>query len=324
MPNVISRLVFAFLVSACASPSAWAQDYPVRPIRVIVPYLAGGGVDAVARILSLKLSDQLGQQIVIENRAGASGTIGANAVAKSAPDGYTLLLGPGDFITMAALMPKMAFDPEKDLVPVMMLTSNPMVVVANVHAPFNNLAELLAAAKAKPGEINYGTPGNGTLNQVAAEWMAAEAHIKLQHIPYRGGSAAANGIAAGDVPLGVISPPSAQPLVDARTAKVIALTGKVRPSFLPANWPTLAENGLAVDALFWTGLFAPVGTPPEIIARLEKEVDRVLQDRDVIKLLNDSGLEAAPVHHASFVERIRSEKESYQRIIERAGIRVGN
>jgi tripartite-type tricarboxylate transporter receptor subunit TctC len=305
-------------------PVAQAQDYPVRPIRLIVPYLAGGGVDAVARILGLKLGDQLGQQIVIENRAGASGTIGANAVAKSAPDGYTLLLGPGDFITMASLMPKMAFDPEKDLVPVMMLTSNPMVVVANVHAPFNNLAELLAAARAKPGAINYGTPGNGTLNQVAAEWMAAEAHIKLQHIPYRGGSAAANGIAAGDVPLGVVSPPAAQPLVDARTAKVIALTGKVRPSFLPSDWPTLAEKGLAVDALFWTGLFAPAGTSPEIVARLEAEVDRALQDREVIKLLNDSGLEATPIHHAAFVERIRSEKESYQRIIERAGIRVGN
>ena len=324
VPNVISSLVTALLLIAGALPSAWAQDYPARPIRVIVPYLAGGGVDAVARILGLKLSDQLGQQIVIENRAGASGTIGANAVAKAAPDGYTLLLGPGDFITMASLMPKMAFDPEKDLVPVMMLTSNPMVVVANVRAPFNNLAELLAAARAKPGEINYGTPGNGTLNQVAAEWMAAEAHIKLQHIPYRGGSAAANGLAAGDVPLGVISPPAAQPLVDAHTAKVIALTGKVRPSFLPSNWPTLAENGLAVDALFWTGLFAPAGTPPEIVARLETEVERALQDRDVIKLLNDSGLDAAPIHHAAFVERIRNEKGSYQRIIERAGIRIGN
>jgi tripartite-type tricarboxylate transporter receptor subunit TctC len=312
-----------FLIAG-ALPSARAQDYPVRTIRVIVPYLAGGGVDAVARILGLKLSDQLGQQVVVENRAGASGTIGANAVAKAAPDGYTLLLGPGDFITMASLMPKMAFDPEKDLIPVMMLTSNPMVVVANVRAPFNNVAELLAAARAKPGEINYGTPGNGTLNQVAAEWMAAEAHIKLQHIPYRGGSAAANGLAAGDVPLGVISPPAAQPLVDAHTAKVIALTGKVRPSFLPSNWPTLAENGLAVDALFWTGLFAPAGTPPEIVARLETEIERALQDRDVIKLLNDSGLDAAPIHHAAFVERIRNEKESYQRIIERAGIRVGN
>jgi len=324
MPSALSKMLLGLLMLGLAFHAAQAQDYPNRPIRFIVPYLAGGGVDAVARILGQKLSELLGQQIVIENRAGASGTIGAAAVAKAAPDGYTLLLGPGDFITMQSLMPRMAFDPNNDLIPIMMLSTNPMVVVANSSAPFSNVSELLAAAKAMPGEISYGTPGNGTLNHVAGEWMSAEGQIKLQHIPYRGGSASANGIAAGDVPLGVISPPAALPLIDAGKVKVIALTRKVRPSFLPPTWPTLAENGLPVDSLFWTGLFAPVGTPAAIISRLEQEMDRVLRNVAVIKLMNDSGIDSAPVHQAAFIKRIRDEKARYQQIIQRAGIRVGN
>jgi tripartite-type tricarboxylate transporter receptor subunit TctC len=319
---MLGSLVLGSLVFGAILSSAQAQDYPTKPIRFIVPFLAGGGVDIAARILGQKLSDVFGQQIIIENRAGAGGVIGANAVAKADPDGYTLLLGPGDFVTRPSLMPQMTFDPQKDLVPVAMVSSNPMLVVATAGAPYSNLKELIAAAKAHPGDIGYATPGNATLNHVAGEWMAAEAKIKLLHVPYRGGSAAANGIAAGDIPLGVVSPPVVQALIDTGKVKVIALTGKERSVSVPATWPTLVENGLDVDAVFWVGLFAPAGTPDAIISRLDQETARALQDPQVRKRMLDSGLDPTHIGQAAFVERIRVEAARYDQIIAQTGIRV--
>jgi tripartite-type tricarboxylate transporter receptor subunit TctC len=313
-------LAVALLLSAAAG--AQAQDYPSRPIRFIVPFLAGGGVDVAARILGQKLSESFGQQIVIEDRPGAGGVVGANAAAKAAPDGYTFLFGPGDFVTRPSLMPQMTFDPHKDLVPVAMVSSNPMLVVANAKAPFNNVKELVAAAKAQPNGISYGSPGTATLNHVAGEWMAAEAGIKLVHIPYRGGAEAANGIAGGDVPLGVVSPPVVQSLIDAGQVKVIALTGKERPPSVPASWPTLAENGLDIDAVFWVGLFAPAGTPGAVVARLDRATAGALKDEAVRRRMVAAGLDPTYVGHQAFVERISSEEARYDRILQKTGIRI--
>ncbi|MEW6454168.1 MAG: tripartite tricarboxylate transporter substrate-binding protein [Pseudomonadota bacterium] len=318
------RFVALVLVCCALTRPAAAQDYPNRPIHLIVPFLAGGGVDAAARIVAQKLSELLGQPVVVENRAGASGTIGATAAAKAAPDGYTILAGPGDLITTPSLMPKMPIDPLKDLVPITMVSSNPFVVVATANAPFRTMAELIAAARAKPGDIGYATPGNGTFNHVAAEWMASAANIKLQHIPYRGGAASANGIAAGDLPLGVLSPPVVQGLIDVGRIRVLALTGKTRPSFMPASWPTLFEAGLPVDAVFWVGLFAPAGTPPAIVSRLEQDMARVLQDPAVRKRMNDIGLEPGEAGQTALVERIRTETARYNAIIRETGIRAEN
>jgi tripartite-type tricarboxylate transporter receptor subunit TctC len=320
------RFRFAALALACCilpNPAA-AQDYPSRPIHLIVPFLAGGGVDATGRIVAQKLGELLGQQIVVENRPGASGTIGATAVAKAAPDGYTLLLGPGDLITMPGFMPKMPVDPLKDLAPITMVSSNPLVVVATATAPFRTITELIAAARGRPGGISYATPGNGTFNHVAGEWMASAANIKLQHIPYRGGAASANGVAAGDVPLGVLSPPAVQSLIDVGRVKVLALTGKERPSFTPANWPTLFEAGLPVDAVFWVGLFAPAGTPSAIVSRLEQDMARVLKDGAVRKRMNDIGIEPGEGGQTALVERIRAETARYDTIIRETGIRAEN
>jgi tripartite-type tricarboxylate transporter receptor subunit TctC len=314
-------LLLCMAMLATPPSSALAEDYPIRPIRFIVPFLAGGGVDVAARILGQKLSETLHQQIVIENRPGGGGVIGAAAVAKATPDGYTLLLGPGDFVTRPSLMPQMTFDPHKDLVPVAMVSSNPMLVVAGANAPYNNLRELIAAAHAQPG-IGYATPGTATLNHVAGEWMAAEAKIKLMHVPYRGGGAVANGIAAGDVPLGVVSPPVVQSLIDAGKVKVIALTSKERPASSPVSWPTLAENGLDVDAVFWVGLFAPAGTPEAILSRLDRETAIALQDEHVRKSMVRSGLDPTYVGRAAFAERILAEAARYDRIIMQTGIKI--
>jgi tripartite-type tricarboxylate transporter receptor subunit TctC len=317
--SMLGLLMLALLLPAAPAD---AQNYPSKPIRMIVPYPAGGVADVSARIVAQKLGESLGQQVVIENRAGASGTLGANAVAKAAPDGYTLLLSPGDFVTMPSLLPPMTFDPDKDLVPITMVSRNPLLLVANTGAAFGNVRELLAAAKASPGNIAYSTPGNGTINHLAGEWFAIEGGVKFLHVPYRGGVASANGVAAGDVPFGVVSPSSGAALVDAGKVKVIALTGAERPSFAPADWPTLAESGLPVDVVLWNGLFAPAGTPPAIVNKLDQEVGRILRDEGVRKLLNAAGIEASAVSQAAFVELIHNEAARYTRIIEKTGIRV--
>lgn len=322
MRPTIIKMALGSLMLCAALLGAHAEEYPTRPIRMIVPYPAGGVADVTARIIGQRLGEILGQQIVVDNRPGASGTLGANAVAKAPADGYTLLLTPGDFITMPSLVPPMAFDPHKDLLPIAMVSSNPMIVVANVAAPFNNVKELIGAAKAQPGNIAYSTPGTGTINHVAGEWMAVAANVKLLHVPYRGGPASANGIAAGDVPLGVVSPSSGKALIEGGKVKVIALTGKRRPSSVPASWQTLDENGLAVDAVLWNGLFAPAGTPVEIVNRLDKEVARVLRDEQIRTLLSNSGIDADLISQAAFGERIRADAARYDEIIRQTGIRI--
>src|SRR3954465_14031725 len=192
--HAITSMLALLLLAA----PALAQSYPTKPIRMIVPYPAGGVADVSARIVAQKLGESLGQQVVIENRAGASGTLGANAVAKAAPDGYTLLLSPGDFVTMPPLLPPLTFDPAKDLGPTPMVPRNPLLLVANTGAAFGNVRELLAAAKASPGNLSYSTPGNGTINHLAGEWFAIEGGVKFLHVPYRVCVASANGVAAGN------------------------------------------------------------------------------------------------------------------------------
>jgi tripartite-type tricarboxylate transporter receptor subunit TctC len=315
----LSALLVAML---CSIAGARADDYPTRPVRMIVSYPAGGVADVTARIIGQRLGEILGQQIVVENRPGASGTLGSNVVAKSSPDGYTLLLTPGDFISMPSLAPEMAFDPNKDLLPIAMVTSTPLVVVANVDAPFSNVKGVIAAAEARPGGIAYATPGTGSIDHVAGEWMAIEAHIKLLHVPYRGGPAAAEAVAAGDVPLGVVTPSSVKALIDSGKVKVIALTGKRRPESLPASWPTLGESGFAVDAVLWNGLFAPTGTPPDIVKKLEDAVARVLGEDNVKALLNAAGIDAESVTGKAFAERIRMEVARYNEVIRLTGIKI--
>jgi tripartite-type tricarboxylate transporter receptor subunit TctC len=314
---IVTTLLFAGLFAAHVQ----AQNYPVRPIRFIVPFPAGGVADVTARLIGQKLGEVLGQQVVIENRSGASGTIGADVVAKATPDGYTLLLTTGDFITTPSLMPPMTFDARKDLVPVTMIAAAPLVLAANSTSAISSVRDLVAAAKASPGAIAFSSPGTGTINHLAIEWLAIETGIKLLHVPYRGGVPAATGVAAGDVPIGALTPSSAGPFIESGKIKVLALMTKQRPVFA-AGWPTLADSGIPVDAALWVGLFAPSGTAPATVARLDAEVVRILQDDAVRKRLNALGTEASPISQAAFAERIRIDAERYARIIQQTGIRV--
>jgi tripartite-type tricarboxylate transporter receptor subunit TctC len=330
MQNSVARakaffalLLGAFVLGALPLPAAaQAQNYPNRPVRLVVPFPPGGIADVVARVVGQKLAEAWGQQAVIDNRTGASGTLGADAVAKATPDGYTLLLTTGDFITTPTLMPKMAFDPYKDLIPIIMIARGPLLLGANSQSSIGSLNDLLTEAKAKPGTIAFSSPGNGTINHLAVEWLAIEAGLKLLHVPYRGGVPAAVGVAAGDVPIGALTPSSAAPFVEAGKVKILALMTKQRPSFTPLEWPTLAEKGFPVDAALWVGLFAPTGTPEPILNRLNDDVARILQDETVRQRLNSVGTEASAISRADFVERIRADAERYSRVIEQVGIRI--
>jgi tripartite-type tricarboxylate transporter receptor subunit TctC len=301
---------------------AQAQSYPTRPIRFIVPFPAGGVADVTARLIGQRLGEALGQTIVIENRPGASGTLGVDAATKATPDGYTLLFTTGDFITTPTLMPKVHFDPYKDLIPIVQVATAPLLLGAHAGGTVGSVKELLAQAKANPGKIAYSSPGNGTINQLAVEWLGIEAGVKFLHVPYRGGAPAATGIAAGDVPIGALTPSSAQSLIDAGKVKVIALMTKQRPAFAPPSWPTLAQQGLAVDAALWVALFAPTGTPQAIVDRLDQEVLRILKDDAVRKRLNALGTEASGISQNTFVERIRTDAARYLDIIKQTGVKV--
>lgn len=313
----------AVVALLAAAGFAQAQTYPSRPIRMIVGFLPGGVVDVAARIISDRLGLLLGQQVIVENRPGASGTLAAGVAVKAAADGYTLLLGPSDLITLATLKPRMDFDPGTQLLPIAMVATNPLVVVANANAPFNSIKEMLEVARTSPRTLEYATPGPGTENHIVGEWIAAAAHVKLLHVPYNGGSAAGNGVAGGFVPLGIFSPPVVHPaLVSAGKVKVLALTGKDHPAFLPASWPTLIESGVPVDSTNWLGVFAPLGTPDEIVTRVDAALAQAVQDATVRKRMNDLGMAPEHLGTAAFAAFIRDDTANYDRIIRETGIHI--
>jgi tripartite-type tricarboxylate transporter receptor subunit TctC len=321
---------FVLALSLAAADPAWAQDqakdyardYPNKSVRLVVPYPPGGGMDVTGRILADRLGAILGQQFVVEDHPGASGTIGAEAVARGAHDGYTLLLCPSDFSTAPSLLPQLNFDPSKELVPIAMVSDNPILVVANANAPFNDLKGMLATAKANPNGLDYATPGSGSLNHVIGEWIGVTAHIKVQQVPYKGGVEAADAVASGDIPIGILSTPSVYPaLIDAGKVKVIALTGKRSPS-LPASWPTLVDGGLPIEATIWIGIFAPASTPQPIVAKLDQAIGQALKDGLLRKRMDGIGFSPEYLGQTAFAVRIDADRALYEPIIQQSGIAV--
>src|SRR5579862_410905 len=317
------RVLFAFLVLALSAVAAQAEAYPSRAIRVIVPQPPGGVVDVSARIVGEKLGSIFGRQVVIESRPGGYGMLAASVVAKAPADGYTLLFCSGDVITLASLKPHADLDFGARLLPVAMVNGNPLVVAANANAPFSDMKQMVEAAKASAHPLAYGTPGRGSLNDVLGRWIAIEAHIQLQHIPYQGGAQAAVGVAAGEIPLGIFSPPAVYPaLVEAGTVKILAISSKIRPRYLPSSWPTLIESGLPIDMLGWQGLFAPAGTPGPIVSRLDQAVRQALQDETIAKRMQAFGTAPQYVPPTAFAQRVRADAERYAQIIRQSGIEI--
>src|SRR5438874_3343886 len=311
------------MVLAAASALAMAQEYPSKPIRILVPFAPGGAVDTSTRILTQKMNERLGWNFVIENRPGGNGFIATTAVAKAPADGYTLLMAhTGEFAVNPALFAEVPYELERDFIPITMVSDAPMLYLAKSAANFNNFQELVREAKAKPGTITFSSAGTGSINHLAGEWLALAAGIKLQHVPYKGGAPAAQAVGAGDVDFGVMAVPGATPFLKSGKGKVIGIT-TAKKSPLNPDWPTPRDGGIAdLDASIWVGLFAPKGTPQAVVDKMNSEVRRTLDQPEVQKrFVESAGAEAIGMSSADFLARIKSDAERYRRVVKAAGVR---
>ena len=314
----------AGLLAACAAwvPGALAQDYPSKPIHFIVPYPPGGGTDIIARILQSKLAEELGQPIVIENRAGAGGAVGTEAAARSAPDGYTLLLTLSSH-TINPLLYSLKYDVEADFAPVSLLVSVPQLIAASPNAPAKSMRELVAAAKASPGAHAYASVGNGTPSHIAGELLKLKTGIDMVHVPYKGGGPAVADTLGGQVPFLFVTAPAALSHVRAGRLRALAVTTRKRTPAAP-EIPTVAEElGLPdyeVDS--WYALFAPAKTPKAIVARLQKEVARIVHLPEVRQKLLEQGADPVGSSAEELDRVVKSELKRWAAVIREANIKV--
>ena len=309
------------LLAALATP-ALADKYPDRSIRLIVPLPPGGAVDITARLLQPLLEKSLGQSIVIDNRPGASGIIGANVVATAQPDGYTLLMVPTTFTINPATNANMPFDPLKAFAPVAVIGRNSLLFLVNPKVEANNLPDFVKLAKADPGKLNYATPGASSQAHLLLELWSAQAGIKMQHVPYRGGAPAVRAVVAGEAQLTLISPLASLPQIEAKTLKALATGGPVREAQLP-NVQTAAEAGFPKFAgLQWIGLLTTGGTPKAIVERLNAEVNRALKDKGLQAKFAEQGMSTAGGSAEEFRALIATEIKQWTDVARMAQIKV--
>lgn len=318
----ILRLATAFLLSLCSSPLL-AQDYPAKPVRFISPYPPGGVVDIASRLVGAKLSEMWKQQIIVENRTGGGGTIGADHAAKSAPDGYTILFATvSEFCITPHLYSKLPYDIRRDLTPILIATETPLMFAAHNGAPFSNLQELIAHSKTLQGGLSYSSPGLGTLNHLTGERLAIATGARLVHIPYKGGGPAGTALAAGEVPLGMLAASSAAPHIKSGRVKAIAVASARRIGLGP-DWPTIIESGIpGFTASQWVGAAAPAGTPRAVIDKLNADMNLVLKMPEVRERLNALGSEPAGSTPEEMMARIRTESAQFAQIVERIKLRL--
>ncbi len=317
--------LIALLFAACAAfnPAAQAQAYPNKQIHLIVAYPAGGGLDLVARVVAQRLSEAFNQQVVVENRAGASGSIGADAVARAAPDGYTLLMAsPAEVVVGPAAGQKTPYNPETDLVPVALAGETPLVLVVHPSVPARNLAEFAAYAKSQPGKLSYGTPGNGSSMQFAGESFKAGTGAFIVHIPYRGAAPAINDLLGNQVSMAIVGMPPVVGHAKAGKLKVLAVTTQKRSPLMP-DVPAVAELKGMADYQFtnWMGVFAPAKTPAAIVERLGAEIARMMQESATRKRLLDAGVEPLGLQGSEFAAFLKSERQRYAQVAKERGIR---
>ncbi|MDB5878287.1 MAG: hypothetical protein JWQ41_1701 [Variovorax sp.] len=307
--------------------ASFAQDYPMRTITIVVPFSAGGGVDAIARLLAEQLRVSHKQSVVIDNRPGASGMLGAGYVAKANPDGYTLLLGSAGETAINPFVYKgrMQYAPEKDLAPITLVTRVPNVLVANPALPVNNVEELIAYAKKNPGKLSYATSGVGNPQHLNGELFSSLAGVQLNHIPYKGSAGQLVDVAGGNVDLSFVSMAGAAPFIKGGRLKALAVTSAKRASFAP-DIPTIAEYKpmTTYNLDNWFGLFAPAKTPADVQQKLNAAVTQALKDPMLAKKLTDQGGEPAPMTIDQFRTFIKSESVQYGRIVEAAKITPEN
>jgi tripartite-type tricarboxylate transporter receptor subunit TctC len=305
------------IVAACAAIPLWAaaQGYPTKPVRIVVPYPAGGSVDIVARILAQKLTLSMGQPFLVENKAGASGNIGTEVVAKASPDGYTLVIIPDSNATVNPhLYPGMTFDPLKDLAPVSLLTKIGVGLVVNPTVPAKTVPELLAYAKTLPNGLSFASPGTGTPHHLAGEMLKQVTGVKMIHIPYKGGGPALIDVVGNQVPAAFIALAIAVPHIKGGRLRLLAVTQSTRSSIFP-DVPTIGESVKGFDVTSWMGMFAPAGTPPEIVQKLNFEIKKALTERATAQSLAAQSLDVVAGSSAELGERIHTESARWGALI---------
>ena len=307
---------------ALCAQSAVAQDYPTKPIHLLVPYAPGGPADIAARLVGAKLTEAWGQQVVVENKPGGNGFIAMSAAAKAAPDGYTLVMATiGEAAITPVLFRDAPYDMARDFAPISLISDADVVLAAHGDSPFKLVADVIAAAKAQPGRLSVGSPGNGTINQIVLEWMALNTGTQFQHIPYKGGAPAANALAAGEVPLAVSSSSSVAAHLKSGRVRVLAVAAG-HPSKFNPDWPTLQQQGVPdVDASIWTALFAPKATQEPIINKLNVEVARVLELAETKARFAALGVETIASTAARLDARIKRDAAQFGRIVQKANIK---
>ena len=314
---------FILLAATLVASTALAQDYPNKPIRVIVPFSAGGAVDGPMRAIAEQLGRRLKQQVIVENRPGAGATIGSGEVAKSAPDGYTLLLASQTNAISASLYGgKLPFNPIDDFVGISLIGREPGVLVVHPSLPVNNVAELRAYVKSKPGEVNYSSSGNGSGQHLFMAMFASMADLKPVHVPYKGSGQATTDLLGGTVQMAIPGTQAMVKHIKNGKLKALATTGVTRSPQLP-DVPTLAETGLkGYSAYVWMGLLAPKGTPQVIVDRLQREIKAVLATPEVTGFMNEAGIEMVGSTPAEMDSYFREERDRWARIVKETGAKI--
>lgn len=320
------RALVALTLALGAALAPWparAQDaWPSRPIRFILPFPPGGGTDILGRLIAERLTATLGQPVVAENRGGAGGNVGAEAAAKSAPDGYTIVLVAPSLAISPSLYSKLAYDPVKDFAPVSLVATVPNVMITNPSVPAKTLAEFIRLAKSKPGEMNFGSGGSGTSNHLAGELFNIVAGVKLVHIPYKGVNLAMNDVLSGRVQLVFIGIPAAAPHIKAGKLRALALVAPQRSSVLP-DVPTVGEAGLPkFDVTTWYGILAPAGTPSPIVDRLNGELGKIMHSSELKERLEALATDPVTSTPEEFADLIRREIAKWRDVVREAGIKA--
>lgn len=318
-----ANLPRAFLTSlvlfACGAASA--QTYPAKPVRVLVGFTPGGSSDIVARILSNKLTEAWNQQVVVENRPGAGANIAAEAAAKSAPDGHTLILTQNSLAVSPSLYPKLGYDAKKDLVPIASVSSAPHILIVHPSLPTKDVKQLIALARSRPGELTFSSSGIGINDHMAGELFRNMGQLKVVHVPYKGGAQAAGDVLSGQISYYFAGMPVGLPMYKHGRVKALAVTSKERYRNAP-ELPTMAESMPGYEVVLWQGVFSPAGVDPKIVGKISTDVNRILQDPDMIAKLDASGMVPFPGTPEGFKTFYDAEYAKWSRVIKAAGIKL--
>ncbi|HXE49580.1 MAG TPA: tripartite tricarboxylate transporter substrate binding protein [Ramlibacter sp.] len=318
----LSTLRIGAALLALAAATAWAQNYPNKPIRIIVPYPPGGGADITARPIAQMLSERWGQPVVIENHGGASGMIGADMVARAVPDGYTILVSSSAEVALdVALYPKMQYDPVKDFAPITLATVTPMALVVHPSLPITSVKEYLAAASAKPGSMAFGSAGSGSPHHFAGEWLKMLAHVDIVHVPYKGSGPLVADLLAGHTPSGFATLLPAMQHLKSGKLRALAVTTQKRVALLP-DVPALSETLPGFDITQWNAVWAPAGTPKDVLDKLSVEIIRIVRSPEYKARLLEQGCEAIGNSPSELAAFQKAEIEKYRKIAQQANIKA--